>query len=158
MPVRERREFLQDVKNIVDSNNLADVDVIGSSLRLDFSVKEDANYIMSGALTVSGRRLVRRAEHQAKEFEKNSSVYHEMFFGNAGEPARIRIRFKLNSDVVCVTNADLLDVFNGSKYLVGLGGEYIYRGDSTAIVQAYFRFGGDGCLIEVGLSQGFMGR
>ncbi|KMK94408.1 hypothetical protein D7207_21095 [Burkholderia cepacia] len=82
-----------------------------------------------------------------------------MFFEGAGEPMRVQIRFKLNPDMVCVTNVDLLDVFNGKgRYFVGFGGEYIYRGDSTAIVQAYFRFGSDGCLIEVGLSQGFVGR
>ncbi|MGY4728534.1 hypothetical protein [Burkholderia pyrrocinia] len=159
MPVRERRKFLQDVKNIVDSNNLADVDAVGRILRVYFSLTEDANYVASGASTVSGRRLVRRAERQAKEFEKDSAVYHEMFFEGAGEPVRVQTRFKLNSDVVCVMDVDLLDVFNGKdRYLVGFGGEYIYRGDSTAIVQAYFRFGGDRCLIEVGLSQGFMGR
>ncbi|WP_369465756.1 hypothetical protein [Burkholderia sp. Bmkn7] len=159
MPVRERRKFLQDVKNIVDSDNLADVDAVGRSLRVDFSVTEDANYMASGASTVFGRRLVRRAERQAKEFEKDSAVYYGMFFGGAGEPMRVQIRFKLNPDMVCVMNVDLLDVFDGKgRYFVGFGGEYIYRGDSTAIVQAYFRFGSDGCLIEVGLSQGFMGR
>lgn len=106
-----------------------------------------------------GRRLVRRAERQAKEFEKDSAVYYGMFIGDVGGPMRVQIRFKLNPDVVCVMNVDLLDVFNGKdRYLVGFGGEYIYRGDSTAIVQAYFRFGSDGCLIEVGLSQGFVGR
>ncbi|WP_176048523.1 hypothetical protein [Burkholderia sp. BCC1644] len=157
--IREPRKFLQDVKNIVDSNNLADVDAAGRSLRVDFSVTEDANYMASGASTVSGRRLLRRAERQAREFEKNSAVYYGMFFGGAGGPVRIQIRFKLNPDVMCVTNVDLLDVFNGKdRYLVDFDGEYVYRGDSAAIVQAYFRFGSDGCLIEVGLSQGLIGR
>ncbi|WP_155674748.1 hypothetical protein [Burkholderia stagnalis] len=158
IPVRTQQNFLRDIRNVVDGNDLTDVAVVGKKLHIDFVVKEEGGIHKGDSPVILGYRKELNVGHQSREYGAATGSGYVIFFPSDGAPTRALISLSLNENVLCVTRADLFDVFgvvNGFKLIDG-GEEYVYPPGDNLIVRAYFRFLYNGCLYRIGLNQGIV--
>ncbi|WP_157259203.1 hypothetical protein [Burkholderia ubonensis] len=157
MPIREQRDFLHDIKRIVDANDLADVPGISRWLRIDFVVESEGNVYVDDGLVLRGYRTVFKVVSLGREYGKGKGgVDYSMLLPSDGSSRRTRIRVSIDSGAICVSSRDLFDVFGESRRIPlnhGNGWGYLYFSGGEG-VEAYFRFYGNGCLSDIGLRQG----
>ncbi|MGU7783728.1 hypothetical protein [Burkholderia sp. PU8-34] len=161
MPAREERDFLHDIKKIVDANDLADVPSVSRWLRVDFVVESEGDvYINDGAVRL-GYDVTLRVVSSGKEYRKGrGEMDYSMLLPSDGSPRRTRVGVSINTGVICVSSKDLIDVFGESRRYPrshGDGWDYLYLAQEGAI-ESYFGFYRSGCLSRIGLRQGNLGR
>ncbi|WP_157659438.1 hypothetical protein [Burkholderia ubonensis] len=130
MPAREQRDFLRDIKKIVDANDLSDVPSVSRWLRVDFVVESEGDvYINEGAVRL-GYDVTLRVVSSGKEYRKGrGEMDYSMLLPSDGSPRRTRVGVSINTGVICVSSKDLIDVFGaGRRYprSHGDGWDYLY--------------------------------
>ncbi|WP_431207236.1 hypothetical protein [Burkholderia cepacia] len=161
MPVREQRDFLRDIKRIVDTNDLADISSVSRLLGVDFVVKREGDVYVDEGLIRLGYETVFEVVSSRKEYRRGpGKMDYSILLPADGSPRRIRVGVSINTGVICISSMDLLDVFGeGRRYPITHGGgwEYLYLAQE-GVIESYFKFYGNGCLAGIGLRQGNLGR
>lgn len=157
IPVREQRDFLRNIKKVVDAGDLADVATTSKWLRVDFDVEDERNIYSENQREVLGYKVSLRAVAVAKEYDGSENFSYSMFFLRGGEIRRIFVSARVNRKMICVSSSDVSGIFKGARrrpYGHGSGWEYSYQGCGEKAVLLYFQFFNDGCLYKFGLRQG----
>ncbi|MGU7783729.1 hypothetical protein [Burkholderia sp. PU8-34] len=157
MPVREQRNFLRDIKRVVDAGDLADVATTSKWLGVDFIVEDEQDVFSENKGASLGDTVRLKAVAAAKEYDGKESFRYSMYFLRGSDIRRIFVSARVNRKVICVSSSDVGGIFKGARrgpYGHGYGWEYSYQGRGEKAVLLYFQFLNDGCLYKFGFRQG----
>jgi len=158
MPLRTSRDFLLDIKEVADSEDLADINSVGRRLRIELVAGPKTSVYESDKKTVRGNAVEVEQRGMAKEYSSNNFKYG-IFRPKGRDFDRVLIALSVNPNALCVTPGDLKNVFKDirryiSPHMTSL--DYSYSdpaGDLDGMRMAYFRFQSSGCLFGFGFFQ-----
>ncbi|WP_322013480.1 hypothetical protein [Paraburkholderia sp. J12] len=155
---RTSRDYLVDIKRVSDSDDLSDFQRIGKILRIDFSIENERTISTTPAAgpKIDGWSVTIKPTQLPRE-NINQSFSYGLFRPTGRDFSRVQISFLINTDVICITPVDLMDVFGHSvnKYLnphTTTSG-YIYKKPNNSEITTTFKFLKNGCLTGIGFSQ-----
>ncbi|MGZ2746568.1 hypothetical protein [Burkholderia stagnalis] len=156
LPIRSSRQFLNDVKVVVDTGSLESVEFVSRWLRVDYRRGiEEPVYDESGK-SIEGYGVDVTRDASSKEYlQDDGGFYYGIYRSRERDFYRVGISLSINSSVICATPYDLLQVFDGvERYPVAHGTRLGYVRDNRSVkTRVVFSIGDDGCLSRIGISK-----
>lgn len=153
-PVRTPRQFLIDVKAVVDSGDLGNVDFVASRLRIDYRLDaKEVVYDKSGKL-IEGYGVEVRRIASSKEYERHGNFNYRIFKPENSDFYRAGLSFPIDVGVICVTPYDLIDVLGVvEKYPIAHWTWWAYMYESKGVnSRANFSIDRGGCVHQINIS------
>lgn len=152
-PVRSPKRFLKDVKVVVDSSDLENVEFVRNQLRIDCGVGP-REPLHDGEGSIEGYRVDVKCIASSKEYDKRRVIDYGLFWPVGADFYRAGLSLPIDGNAICVTPYDLLDVFGDiEKYPVSHWNSWAYmykRNDLNSRV--VFSVGREGCVGGVHIS------
>ncbi|QVN14093.1 hypothetical protein [Burkholderia sp. LAS2] len=146
-PVRSPTSFLRDVKIVVDSGDLGNVEFVRNRLEIDCdSGPREAVRDREGA--IKGYGVDMKCIASSREYERERGFYYGLFWPAGMDFYRAGLSLPINDRAICITPYDLREVFGDvEKYPVSHWSSWSYmykRGDVNSRV--VFSIDRDGCV------------
>ncbi|ELW9449958.1 hypothetical protein KDW19_11975 [Burkholderia cenocepacia] len=146
-PVRSPTTFLRDVKIVVDSGDLGNVEFVGHQLRIVCD-SDSPEPVRDREGTIKGYGVDVKCTASSKEYERERNFNYGLFWPNGMNFYRAGLSLPINGGAMCITPFDLLEVFgNVEKYPVSHWGSWSYvykRSDINS--RAVFSIDRNGCV------------
>ncbi|WP_407971933.1 hypothetical protein ACJ51O_29780 [Burkholderia pyrrocinia] len=152
-PVRSPKNFLIDVKAVVDSGDLENVGFVAKRLRIDYKVDlREPVRDRNGSIEGYGVDVKRIAS--SKEYEKKRGFDYGIFWPVKGEFYRAGLSLPIDAGAICITPYDLLEVFGDvEKYPVSHRTWWAYMYERKDIdARVVFSIDRGGCISGVYIS------
>ena len=153
LPIRAKRDFLIDVKTVVDVVELSDVDSVSSRLRVVYRVKPSEAVFDVDEKSIIGYRVEAIKMAASKEYRADGRYSYGMFWPTERSFTRVLLALPVNADMTCITPSDLIEVFGDVVKRPephGNGWGYVYTPERVG-VKATFGFLSNKCLTSVTL-------
>lgn len=151
--VRSPASFLRDVKVVVDSGDIGDVEFIRSRLKIDCDsgLKEP---VRDRGGAVKGYGVDMKCTSSSKEYEKERDFYYGLFWPVGMGFYRAGLSLPINGEVLCVKLCDIFNVFGDvERYLVSHSGSWSYMYKRSGInSRVVFSVDKNGCVGGVYIS------
>ncbi|MGY6242762.1 hypothetical protein [Burkholderia ambifaria] len=147
MSIRTPRDFLLDIKAVVDSEDLTDVNVVGRRLRIEFIAEPENAVFGNDAKTIIGHGIQIRQGRVGHEY-LSENFWYRIFTPIHGKASKVLISVSVKKNAICVTKSELVATFGEGKQYVSphaWSQDYLYerRGGAREVD---FRFEPGGCL------------
>jgi hypothetical protein len=152
LPSRTPTDFLLDIKAVADANDFTNIDAVGKRLRIELVADpeepvyaSDEKTLLGYAVTVKNKRMTQ--EYLPENFRFRNFQPVDRSFDRA------LVSMMVNPRVICVTPADLVEVFGEvarsiNAHTSSIG--YSYENLRIKDFRAYFNFEQYGCLYKFG--------
>lgn len=109
-PVRSQKSFLIDIKIVVDSGDLENVEFVRDKLRIDCGIGQKEP-VRDREGTIKGYGVDVKCTASSKEYEKEGNFYYGLFWPAGADFYRAGLSLPIDGKAICVTPYDLLEVF-----------------------------------------------
>ena len=152
MPSRTPTAFLLDIKELADSDDLTNVDAVAKQLRIDLARGPEKPVYIDDGKTLLGYGVEVKEKGMAREYTPDN-FHYGIFTPESRRFNRVLISISVNSEVICVTPADLMEVFGEvtrsiNAHTSSIG--YSYENARIKNFREYFNFEQYGCLYKFG--------
>jgi hypothetical protein len=151
LPPRTPTDFLLDIKAVADENDFINLDVVGKRLRIDLVSGPEESVYASDGTTLLGYGIDVEQKGMASEYT-SADFHYRIFRPKDRSFDRALVSLSVNTDVVCMTEGDLRDVFKKLNKNISphvLLPSYSYDGQGKSD-WTYFKFDSSGCLSRLG--------
>ncbi|WP_334040823.1 hypothetical protein [Burkholderia ambifaria] len=151
--VRSPASFLRDVKVVVDSGGVGDVEFIRSRLKIDCD-SGPKEPVRDREGVVKGYGVDMKCTSSSKEYEKERDFYYGLFWPVGMDFYRAGLSLPINGKEICIKSCDIFKVFdNVERYLVSHSGSWSYMYKRSGInSRVVFSVDRNGCVSGVYIS------
>jgi len=152
IPPRTPTALLLDIKTLADSDDLTNVNAVAKQLRIDLVRGPEKPIYIDDGKTLLGYGVDVIEKGMAKEYTPDN-FHYGIFTPENRRFNRVLLSISLNSESICVTPADLKEVFGEVKRYVSpnlSSLEYSYENPRVENARTYFSFQSNGCLNTFG--------
>lgn len=155
LPIRSPRQFLGDIKVIADSGDLSDVEFVSRWLRVEYRRGARRVVYDGTGQFVEGYGIDVTRYASSKEYRRDGSFHYGIYQLKERDFYRAGISLPINSDVICATQYDFIDVFRDvERYPTAHGARWGYvSNNKIAGTRVVFGIGDDGCLSRIVISK-----
>jgi hypothetical protein len=151
LPPRTPTDFLLDIKAVADANDFTNIGAVGARLRIDLVAGPEEPVYASDDKTLIGYGVTVTAKKMSQEY-KAEDFWYRNFHPKDRSFDRALVSLSVNSDLVCVTESDLRNVFKKINKNISphvFLPSYSYEGQEKSD-WTYFKFDSNGCLSRLG--------
>ncbi|MCA8298161.1 MULTISPECIES: hypothetical protein [Burkholderia] len=153
LPARSSRQILADIKAVVDSGDLQNVEFVASRLRINYKAGAKNPVYGHGERLIVGFGVDVREISSSNEYSGHGADYR-IYWPEGRDFYRAGLSFSINGDVICATPYDLVDVFGiVERYPIAHWSRWGYAYENSAVnSSAAFSIDMYGCVNLVGVS------
>lgn len=152
-PVRSPKNFLMDVKVVVDSGDLENVEFVANRLRIEYGV-DRRKPVRDREGSIEGYRVDMKRIASSKEYDKKRGGDYGIFWPVKKDFYRAGLSLPIDTGAICATPYDLLEVFGDvEKYPVAHRTWWAYMYERKDVnSRAVFSIDRGGCISGVYIS------